>query len=462
MNNDKKDIIYTAEDIEKYFSGRLSPARMYEIEKAALDDPFLAEAMEGYEGARDKNWKGTLAALHSQVADSGSEARVVSMHKPSGKWWKAAAAVLVIGAGATLTLLFNKNKTEETSNLPIAQNVKTLPDSNSSTNKTASPSQPEAGKNTASAPVKAEPVAVTTTRVKPQNEIKSTDRNTDLSYYKADSKPVQDSLKNIASIPSNAGRKDPAPSTPVISAPPPPVNTNVTSADDKLKDKNSGADKNKDAETFAKQIPALQKRRDQALNNSFNAQVVAADNSPLPFSNISIKNENFGTYSDVKGNFRLVSTDTVLAIEVKSMGYKPRTYLLKSNQPVNKIVLAEDELALNETIIESKETAKNQRSRRVIMLMDTVINVEPADGWDNYNTYVANNLEIPEDLDKKELHGEVELSFDVSKNGSISNIRVDKSLGPAYDEAAKRLIEQGPQWKIKKGRKTSAKVKVKF
>ena len=57
---------------------------------------------------------------------------------------------------------------------------------------------------------------------------------------------------------------------------------------------------------------------------------------------------------------------------------------------------------------------------------------------------------------------EVELSFDVRSNGSITNLRINKSMGEAYDEAAKRLIMQGPQLKVKKGKRSSASVKVKF
>jgi outer membrane biosynthesis protein TonB len=56
----------------------------------------------------------------------------------------------------------------------------------------------------------------------------------------------------------------------------------------------------------------------------------------------------------------------------------------------------------------------------------------------------------------------VELSFDVKANGTITNLRINKSLGPAYDDAAKRLIMEGPQWKVKKGAKSSASVKLQF
>ena len=44
---------------------------------------------------------------------------------------------------------------------------------------------------------------------------------------------------------------------------------------------------------------------------------------------------------------------------------------------------------------------------------------EPADGWENYDTYLANNLEVPEDLkqNKQTGSGAVEVSFEVDKNG---------------------------------------------
>jgi hypothetical protein len=48
---DEKNIInYTAADIEKYWKGNLSSAEMHAMEKAAMDDPFLADGRE-YEKA---------------------------------------------------------------------------------------------------------------------------------------------------------------------------------------------------------------------------------------------------------------------------------------------------------------------------------------------------------------------------------------------------------------------------
>ncbi|HNK29995.1 MAG TPA: TonB family protein, partial [Ferruginibacter sp.] len=142
--------------------------------------------------------------------------------------------------------------------------------------------------------------------------------------------------------------------------------------------------------------------------------------------------------------------------EVSSFGFQPRSFTLKSNLPMNKIILLENQQA------QPGEFANTQSIRRPSVLSDTSINVEPKDGWKNYNTYVANNIDIPDEALKNEFHGEVELTFDVHANGTISNIRVNKSMGAAIDEAAKKLLMKGPEWKVKKGKKTSASVTVQF
>ena len=82
---------------------------------------------------------------------------------------------------------------------------------------------------------------------------------------------------------------------------------------------------------------------------------------------------------------------------------------------------------------------------------------EPVDGWSNYDMYLVNNLKVPESLRSKQSGaGEVELSFEVDKNGGPVNITVKKSLCESCDKEAIRLIKEGPKWKRKarKGRTT--------
>ena len=51
----KENFQYSAQDIQRYLKGQMSPEEMHAIETAALDDPFLADAIEGYELALEKN-----------------------------------------------------------------------------------------------------------------------------------------------------------------------------------------------------------------------------------------------------------------------------------------------------------------------------------------------------------------------------------------------------------------------
>ena len=71
---------------------------MNELEKAALDDPFLADALEGY-GATTVNISSDLSELEKKLEERVSDKKVISI-APSGssfKWWKVAAAVVILG-----------------------------------------------------------------------------------------------------------------------------------------------------------------------------------------------------------------------------------------------------------------------------------------------------------------------------------------------------------------------------
>lgn len=452
MSHFDKNMIYTAQDIEKYFSGKLTPLQMHQMEKAALDDPFLAEAMEGYGAMPGKEWEKQLAAASRQIA--GSNAKVVAMHPSTSQWWKAAAAVLVIGCGTALTVLFTNNKTNQSATQEIAQADKTIqpPSSNSKETTGSSPITQQQQPITDGKEKGADNTTITSN----EQVIKPGDN---ASVNRADGQ-ARDSIKQGADHFTNAETKNAAAVTPTpagVKSSAPQAGENMTAKNnaeaEKINDGLYEVSKRQEAQTVAK--------KEKVSNNYFNAQVVGSDNTPLPFSNISVQSGRFETYADVKGNFRLFSTDSLLTVEVKSAGYQSRTYALRSNQPINKIILLDNEQALKDKN-ENNGTVLRARTRRASVLGDSAINVEPKDGWENYNTYVANNLDIPEETLKSEFHGEVELSFDVKANGTISNIRINKSPGPAYDEAAKQLIMKGPQWKVKKGRKTSANVKVKF
>jgi TonB family protein len=129
---------------------------------------------------------------------------------------------------------------------------------------------------------------------------------------------------------------------------------------------------------------------------------------------------------------------------------------LRNTVSTNQVILQNDSKSLSEVVINKKPNTAVRREDNNVKLEEP----EPADGWDNYDTYIANNLNPPEEIKTKQnAGGEVELSFEVDKDGNPVNIKVVKSLCSKCDEEAKRLIKEGPKWKrnAKKG-KTTVKI----
>lgn len=60
--------------------------------------------------------------------------------------------------------------------------------------------------------------------------------------------------------------------------------------------------------------------------------------------------------------------------------------------------------------------------------------------------YIEKNLKYPKEARKNGIKGKVFVGFVVEKDGSLTNVRVLKSLSPATDAEAIRLINASPKW----------------
>src|ERR1043165_5453098 len=113
---EEKKYNYSVTDIEKYHKGMLSSKERHEMEKAALDDPFLADALEGYNTPGVNTTKDVIE-LKDRLQQRTSGGKVIPMNtgrrKVSG-WWKAAAMIILIGGAGFLVyrMAFINNKKE--------------------------------------------------------------------------------------------------------------------------------------------------------------------------------------------------------------------------------------------------------------------------------------------------------------------------------------------------------------
>ena len=166
--------------------------------------------------------------------------------------------------------------------------------------------------------------------------------------------------------------------------------------------------------------------------------------------------EQLTTYSRVDGRFGLFSIDSVLNINVKAAGYLPITTALRTNKDYLNIVLTPLQTNNDDATVlgDAKIFKAKQRSAKPTI---EIIEVEPLDGIANYDSYIANNINI-----KEKPQGEVILTFDIDKNGDPTNIAVAQSLSSAADEEAVRVLTAGPKWKKKTKKKNKGKIVIRF
>lgn len=91
---------YTAADIRRYLSGSMTAQEMHSLEKTALNDPMLADAIDGYRNAHLDTTKKHLNEINALLQNTELKAHVVSFKQEVSKkqWrrWIAAASVFGI------------------------------------------------------------------------------------------------------------------------------------------------------------------------------------------------------------------------------------------------------------------------------------------------------------------------------------------------------------------------------
>ena len=387
-----KNNSFTAGDIERYHSGKMSMQERHALEKAALDDPFLADALDGYEFSSAPTED--LVKIQTKLDEKLNRKKVIPLFQKY-KWISVAAMVVIIAAAGWLVYSISGNTTDS---LAVSQEKN---DSVTETNSVSAPQiKIDSGSTTGS-----ESASVG------QQTTLNQQAKTALGLSKTKSK---DLANNTANQPVKA-----------------------ETAQQESKDINSDA-----ATSLAVQNEAANKKSFSRLENKNagrnNATVVEPGINKVsePPSARSMASDN----ATVKGKRNEVNErDSVKNINVVL-------------HP-----LPTDSSSLREVVVVAYGSQKKSSEKYPRVIIDTL---EPAEGYVKFDDYIASNLKMPEELKTKTVSGEVQLSFDVNKEGQPVNIKVEKSLCQKCDEEAVRLLKDGPKWKKKKNKK--GKLTIKF
>jgi len=427
-NNDIRP--YNAGDFERYHSGKMTEQEMHALEKAALDDPFLSDALDGYMLTRTASadineLKGKLLQKNNNKKTAWFTGRTtINMLRI------AALLVLITGAG----LILYKNKSAKKNEIASVIDKPILPE-----NKNINGLDTTADKQTETAvTVEAETqqqLTVSENKIQGQKKINEkiiTNEADNFTINQAKDIPATDSVSQIKQQPDFAAA--------------PIRETDVSNV---LAGKVAGAEV-----------------RPQSGNKTVTIRGRVTDDkgNPVSFATVIDNKNKIGVQSDVQGTFAFPSRDSSPEVAINAMGYKTIIKQLNNDSAKNNLVMLEqDNNTLKEVIVTSAfqterkkrsvsspvpSSASNNNTQRV-----SVTNAIPVNGWQDFNKYVIDSLKILKQLGPSSVSAEVSVSFNVDNNGQPVEIKVRRSLCSSCDEEAERFLKNSPPWKLNKKRK---------
>ena len=413
----EKNKTYTAADFAHYHAGTMPEGEMYALEKAALEDLFLADALEGY--AYTPAAENDIAALTQRLNEKRKKKNVFLLSSFTNKGWLRIAAIFIVMAGAGY-ILYNANKLNKQS--VLAQNE--IP-----------PAVVEKEKNA---------------------EVFKAD-TTALSNSTVSDKQQQATKKDKIILPPAAA--NPSKEKP-FSLIKPEAATVPVAANKTLNDLYAARESNDEL-----------KKEEQAVPKEkyfLKGKIADEKGKPVAFASIKDKKSDAVTVTDTAGLFVLHSPDSSINAVASAAGYEPKPFTLNKNaQPI--IQMNKHEAELSEVVVtgygvrkskkESAASVSKTLSGKVSGVHIITTTPEPVIGNMRYDEYLKEKTKAANDSKDKHFAGEVLLSFSINKNGRPKNISVVNSSCTACNNKAIKILQNGPMWKGKTGIKQTLLIK---
>ncbi|PWV53692.1 TonB family protein [Chitinophaga sp. S165] len=417
--------------IRRYLAGELDNKAMHALEKQALDDPFLAEALDGY-AERKPDQRFHLADLNKRL-----EMRVQDREEKRGMVfrlnyrWMAAAGVLLL-VGISMIWILQRGPDNE-----IAMHQKATNISDSSITDTLQYYNRE------------EPVAWG--KATPEKPL-TVSIPSDTGFLPAKEGRISAALAADQPMASAMMRREdtvhqPSPLLPLS---------------DSLKGSMAGVAVTRPVEAVA-QAEAMEEKNPVAYAPMVTTRLIQGrvkasnDKDGMPGATVSIEGTGTGAITDSDGNFAIRVADTTknLKLVVAMVGFDSKKMDLRQKENNLDIVLNQQEKALSEGVVSGYS-----KSKKVASVYQPPI---PVAGYERYKEYLSKNVNYPASAAAGNVTGRVKVSFRVLPDGTLEDFKITRRLQPDCDAEALRVVKEGPEWSpASDGKATRVQVDVHF
>ncbi|MFZ5553043.1 MAG: energy transducer TonB [Bacteroidota bacterium] len=94
--------------------------------------------------------------------------------------------------------------------------------------------------------------------------------------------------------------------------------------------------------------------------------------------------------------------------------------------------------------LNSNDTLKKPASEDSVVVVDVA--PEYPDGLNAMYGFIIKNINYPEDAKTNGIEGKVYVNFYIEKDGTVTNVVVEKGIGGGCDEEAVRVVSMMPKW----------------
>jgi cytoskeletal protein RodZ len=196
-------------------------------------------------------------------------------------------------------------------------------------------------------------------------------------------------------------------------------------------------------------IVAEEEQPKEDVNNGstkVRGKVVDENGEPVVGASVTLAGTTRGTVTNPDGSFEMPVNEKN-NISVSYLGYESLTLPADTSKDML-IALNESNLALNEVTVVAFGKQKKESLVGAVSTVEptAIIMPQPVHGKKAFNAYLKKSMVRPTDEVWRGVKGKVELSFYIDKDGRPTGITVRKSLFPAADTEAIRLLNDGPDW----------------
>ncbi len=168
---------------------------------------------------------------------------------------------------------------------------------------------------------------------------------------------------------------------------------------------------------------------------------------PLSGVNVIVDGTRRITQTDAQGKFS-IPVEGQTTLDVRSNGYESRRIRARGDDSV-KIALNPDVKALSEVVVVGYGKIKPSK---------VIKEAHPQIGWDNYNKYLKREALVDDDNT-----GTVQISFTVNEKGELGNFHIIKGLSNYANQQTIYLLQRGPAWAPDlNGKAETVKLKIRF